>query len=141
MSPEQLALVRSTHDLVGPRLDRLVVEVRVVVAASHPELGPAMPFDPAGAEPGSVGTVNDLVARVSDLPSFRDRAAAAGRAHRLEGISARHYQVFFPQLGEAMAIELSTDWTDAVAASWRLLFALMTQSMLDGARRSAAGAN
>ncbi|MCU1358130.1 MAG: putative hemoprotein [Acidimicrobiales bacterium] len=133
MSPEQIALVRSTHQLVAPGLDQLVVAVRHTISATHPELGPALPFDPRPAESDPTATLSELISRVTDLPSFRERAASAGRVHKQSGASARHYQVFFPSLTDALADALGDEWNDDVAAAWRLVFALMTQSMLDGA--------
>lgn len=132
MSPEQLHHVRHTHRLVQPSLQGLVAAAHDTVRDDHPELGEVVPFDPERLGLHVPQEISALIARLDDLPAFRARAAVLGRAHKRYGVTARHYQVFFPALGASMAAELGGDWDEPVAVSWRLVFVLMTQSMLDG---------
>jgi hemoglobin-like flavoprotein len=131
MTPEQLALVRDTatkvtgtgEDLARCFSDRLL-ELRPSACPRFPD-----PHEPRAF----VDEVLFLATAAQDLPVFVERARALGRRQQRSGVRTTDHPLLGAALLGAVEAVSGEDWTPAVADAWRCLFALVSETMLEGA--------
>ena len=132
MTPEQLALVQETAATLEHAGEAFARRFSDRLLALHPSAGAHFRVEPR--QGGSfVDEVLFLATAAGDLPVFVERARELGRRQPGSGVQTTDY----PFLGEALlhaAREVAgDDWTPEVADSWRRLFALVSETMLEGA--------
>ena len=132
MTPEQLALVRDTATKVDGAGEDLARRFSGRLLELRPSASTQCPVDLH--EPRTfVDEVLFLATAAADLPVFVERARDLGRRQQRSGVRTTDY----PLLGEALlgAVEAVSGegWTPEVADAWRCLFALVSETMLEGA--------
>ena len=132
MTPEQLALVRET----ATRVDGGGEELARRFSGRLLELRPSAGTSFAGALQGPSAFVEEvlfLATAAQDLPVFVERARELGRRQQRAGVQTTDYPVLGSALLGAVRDVSGDGWTPEVAASWRCLFALLSETMLEGA--------
>jgi hemoglobin-like flavoprotein len=133
MTPEQLESVRQTAVLVELALDRCATCFYDDLFARHPRARLFFADDLIARRGTLLDDLLSLVAAADDLQGFVTRARLLGLRHQRHGIHAADY-VF---VGEALitAIAEVTDdvWTGEADTSWRRMYALIVEAILEGA--------
>jgi nitric oxide dioxygenase len=133
MTPEQLASVRRTATLVEQALDQCARRFHDDLLHRHP---PAHRIfaDDLSRRPGVlVAEFLSLVAAADDLHDFLAQARVLGLHHQRQGIHAADYGFMGEALIVAIAAVIGDGWTAGAEASWRRMYALIAEAMLEGA--------
>ena len=132
MTPEQLALVRETARRVDGAGDDLARRFSGRLLELQPSACPFFPGDLRG-QSAFVDEVLFLATVARDLPVFVERARDLGRRQQGSGVRTTDYPLLGTALLGALQAVSGDDWTPEVADSWRCLFALVSETMLEGA--------
>ena len=133
MTPEQLESVRRTAVLVGSALDQCASCFYDDLFARHPAARRLFADD----LPARGGTLVDellrLIDATDDLRGFLAQARALGLRLQRRGIHAADYAFVGDALIAAIEAVVGDSWTVEVEASWRRMYALVVEAMLEGA--------
>src|SRR5215212_10309664 len=132
MTPEQLVMVRETAPKLEDAGEAFARRFYDCLFDLHPSA--RVRFSRGLRRGGAfLDELLFLATAAGDLPVFVQRARELGRRQPGSGVQTTDY----PFLGEALlhaAREVAgDDWTPEVADSWRRLFALVSETMLEGA--------
>lgn len=133
MTPEHLESVRRTAALVEQSMGQCTSCFYDDLFDRHP---PARRLfaDEVLARTGTlVDELLSLVAAAGDLDDFVARARVLGLRHQRRGIHAADYAFVGEALIAAIAGVIGEGWTVGAEASWRRMYALITEAMLEGA--------
>ena len=133
MTPEQLDSVRQTGALVEQALDQCASCFYDDLFDRHPQARQLFDDELESKRPTLVDEIVSLDAAAHDLEGFLDRARLLGRYYQRQGIHAADYTFVGEALVAAVAAVIGERWTDAAEASWRRMYALIAEAMLEGA--------
>jgi nitric oxide dioxygenase len=133
VTPEQLALVRETALLVDAAGDVFAERFYDHLFALHPAARQLFPDDATTHRRKLTDEVVFLVGAATDLPAFLERARAIGGRHRHYGVHAADYAIAGAALVAAVGDVAGGSWSTEVAAAWRRMYALIAETMLEGA--------
>jgi hemoglobin-like flavoprotein len=133
MTPEQLVSVRRTADLVKRALDRCVTCFYDDLFARDPRVRPLFRDDLIARQGTLLHELLGLVDTADDLPGFLARARVLGLRHQRQGIHAADYAFVGEALIAAIGSVIGDGWTTEAEASWRRMYALIAEAMLEGA--------
>lgn len=132
MTPDQLQLIRATHDsvddpaLFGQRFYERLFEIA-------PAVGEMFPANMGAQSERLVAEFGFLVDEAGDLDAFVQRAHALGRRHAGYGVVAEHYEPVEHALLYAIEHSIGDRWNAGVEQAWRLLYRLAAETMLGAA--------
>lgn len=133
MTPEQIELVRRTALVVEDDSGRFGHVFYERLFQLDPQARSLFHVDMVDQQQKLVDEVAFLAAAVDDFPGFVQRAHALGERHRGYGVRPVHYGVVQVALIDALSATLGEEWTDDAATAWRRLYALVAETMLEGA--------
>jgi nitric oxide dioxygenase len=133
MTPEQLESVRRTAALVEQALDVCASCFYHDLFDRHPPARRLFADDLLAPQGTLVDELLSLVAASDDLHGFLARARVFGLRHQRQGIHAADYAFVGEALIAAIAAVIGESWTDEAEASWRRMYALIAEAMLEGA--------
>lgn len=133
MTPEQLQSVRQTAALVEQALDQCAGRFHDDLLRRHPPAHRIFADDLSGRQGTLVAEFLSLVAAADDLHDFLAQARVLGLRHQRLGIHAADYVFMGEALIVAIAAVIGDGWTVGAEASWRRMYALIAEAMLEGA--------
>jgi hemoglobin-like flavoprotein len=133
MTPEQLDSVRRTAAFVEQALDQCASCFYNDLFDRHPTARRRFADDLIGRQGTLVDELLSLVAAADDLHGFLAQARLLGLRHQRQGIHAADYAFVGEALIAAIAVVIGDSWTVGVEASWRRMYALIAEAMLEGA--------
>jgi hemoglobin-like flavoprotein len=133
MTPEQLASVRQTAALVEQALDRCVTCFYDDLFAREPRVRPLFADDLIARRDTLLHELLGLVDTADDLPGFLAQAQVLGLQHQRRGIHAADYAFVGEALIAAIGSVIGAGWTTDAEESWRRMYALIADAMLEGA--------
>ena len=133
MTPEQLESVRRTAALVEQARDQCASCFYNELFDRHPPARRLFADDVIARRSTLVDELFSLVAAADDLHGFLAQARALGLRHQRQGIHAADYAFVGEALVVAIAAAIGDSWTEAAEASWRRMYALIAEAMLEGA--------
>jgi hemoglobin-like flavoprotein len=133
MTPEQLESVRQTAVLVKQALDQCASCFYDDLFERHPPARRLFADDQIAQQGTLVDQLLSLVAAADDLHGFMRQARALGLRHQRQGIHAADYAFVGDALIAAIAAVIGDSWTVRAEASWRRMYALIAEAMLEGA--------
>jgi hemoglobin-like flavoprotein len=133
MTPEQLALVRQTAALVEQAGDAFADRYYDLLFEYQPSARSLFPADPKFQRGRVVEEIVFLANAAGDLPPFCERARELGRRLGALGVQADDYAPMGEALVAAVADIAGAAWSPEADAAWRCLYALTSETMLEGA--------
>ena len=132
MTPEQLVMVRETAAKLEDAGEDFARRFYGCLFELHP---PARVRFSRGLRQGGafLDELLFLATAAGDLPVFVQRARELGRRQQGSGVQTTDYAFLGEALLHAAREVAGDDWTPEVADSWRRLFALVSETMLEGA--------
>jgi hemoglobin-like flavoprotein len=131
VTPEQIALVERTVATLDLRV--VATDFYRRLFAADPAVAAMFTTDPA-VQAERFGTeLTEIVTSIRSLDSFDARVRALGARHRGYGVRAGHYKVMGEALLAALGAALGPAWSDELAEAWALAYALVAETMLQGA--------
>ena len=133
MTPEQITLVQTSYQRVGPRLPDLASRFYIELFRRNPALRPLFTSDPAEQEVRFARKLTELVEAIPSLDELLAQTQALGARHVDYGVRAADYPTVGAALLDALAAMLGDDFDPETRQAWVVAYNLMAETMLDGA--------
>ena len=137
MTPEQLDLVQRTAAVLLGQPDAWSDRFYVHLFDGRDQVRAMFPADLAAQRLKFVDEITALLALVSDLDAFEERAAHLGASHIGFGVRAAHYRASSDALAASVADVLGDEATPEVLDAWRTVHDLVAEAMMSGGARVA----
>jgi hemoglobin-like flavoprotein len=133
MTPEQIALVQSSYQRVGPAVPDLAARFYVELFGRHPSLRALFTTDPAQQQARFADKLTEIVWAMPRLDELLVHTRALGARHVGYGVRAVDYGAVGEALLGALAAVLGDDFDDPTREAWALAYNLVAETMLAGA--------
>jgi hemoglobin-like flavoprotein len=133
MTPEQLESVRRTALLAERAQDLCVSRFYSELLDTHPPARRLLDDHLVEQDGPLVRELLSLVAAADDAHAFLARARVLGLRYQRQGIHAADYLFIGEALIAALAAVVGDSWSVGAEASWRRMYALIAEAMLEGA--------
>lgn len=133
MTPEQIALVQSSFDRLGPRRPALAARFYEELFARYPDLRPLFTTDMAGQQVRFAEKLTMIVHAMPRLAELLGHTQTLGARHVGYGVRAADYSSVGDALLAALAAVLGDSFDAETREAWTLAYNLVAETMLDGA--------
>ena len=133
MTPEQITLVQTSFDRLGPELPAMAVRFYQELFQRDPALRPLFTTDMAEQRVRFTEKLTEIVRAMPRLDELLVHTRALGARHLGYGVRAADYRTVGDSLVAALAAVLGEEFDDATREAWMLAFNLVAETMLDGA--------
>jgi hemoglobin-like flavoprotein len=133
MTPEQITLVQTSYQRVGPRLPDMAARFYQELFRRNPALRPLFTTDMAEQQVRFARKLTELVEAIPRLDELLAHTRALGARHVGYGVRAADYQTVGAALLDALAAVLGDGFDPETRQAWVLAYNLMAETMLDGA--------
>jgi hemoglobin-like flavoprotein len=133
MTPEQITLVQSSFERLGPRLPAMTTRFYQELFRQDPAVRPLFTTDPAEQEARFAVKLTELVHAMPRLSELLAHTRALGARHVAYGVRAADYQTVGAALFAALAAVLGDSFDDPTREAWALAYNLVAETMLEGA--------
>ena len=138
MTPEQIALVKSTWTQVLPIQDQAASLFYGRLFELDPSVKPLFPNDLAAQGRKLMNTINVAVNALDKLDTIAPVIAEMGRRHVGYGVADAHYDTVGDALLWTLQQGLGDAFTDEAREAWTLTYTTIAAVMKEGARQAAA---
>jgi hemoglobin-like flavoprotein len=133
MTPEQITLVQSSFERLGPDLPAVTARFYQEVFQRDPSLRPLFPSDMAELRVKFAQKLTEIVQAMPRLGELLAHTRALGARHVGYGVRATDYQTVGDSLIAAIAGVIGEDFDAATREAWELAFNIVAETMLEGA--------
>jgi hemoglobin-like flavoprotein len=133
MTPEQIALVQSSFERLGPDLPVVTARFYEELFQRDPALRPLFTTDMAEQRVKFAQKLTEIVRSIPRLGELLVHTRALGARHVGYGVRATDYQTVGDSLIAALASVLGEEFDDATREAWVLAFNIVAETMLEGA--------
>ena len=133
MTPEQIILVQSSFERLGPDLPALTARFYQEVFQRDPSLRPLFPSDLTELRVKFAQKLTEIVRAMPRLGELLTHTRALGARHVGYGVRAADYQTVGDSLIAALAGVLGEEFDAATREAWVLAFNIVAETMLEGA--------
>ena len=133
MTPEQITLVQSSFQRLGPQLPAMATRFYQELFARDPALRPLFTTPLAEQEVKFAEKLTEIVRAMPRLDELLTHTRALGARHAGYGVRAAHYQTLGDALLAALAAALGDDFDAPTREAWALAYNLVAETMLEGA--------
>ena len=133
MTPEQITLVQSSYERVGPELPALAARFYQELFARDPALRPLFTTDMAVQKVRFADKLTELVRSIPHLDELLAHTRALGARHVGYGVRVADYQTVGEALLAALAAVLGDSFDPQTHEAWHIAYNLMAETMLEGA--------
>ena len=133
MTPEQITLVQSSFERLGPDLPAVTARFYQEVFERDPSLRPLFPSDMAELRVKFAQKLTEIVHAMPRLDELLSHTRALGARHVGYGVRAADYQTVGDSLFAALAGVLGEDFDAPTREAWILAFNIVAETMLEGA--------
>lgn len=133
MTPEQITLVQSSFERLGPRLPTMATRFYQELFARDPALRPLFTTPLAQQEVRFAEKLTEIVRAMLRLDELLTHTRALGARHAGYGVRAADYQTLGGALLAALAAELGDSFDAPTSEAWALAYNLVAETMLEGA--------
>lgn len=133
MTPRQIELVQSTWQQVVPIRAQAGALFYERLFGENPQLRGMFPADIAPQAAKLMAMLHTAVNALTDLDTAVPVLRELGRRHVAYGVRAEHYDPVGAALLWTLAQGLGPAFTDPVREAWTAAYALVAQTMQDGA--------
>ena len=133
MTPEQITLVQSSFQSLGPQLPTMAARFYQELFRRDPALRPMFTTDLAEQQVRFATKLSEIVHAIPRLDDLLTHTRALGARHVAYGVRAADYQTVGAALLDALAAVLGESFDAPTRQAWVLAYNLMAETMLDGA--------
>ena len=133
MTPEQITLVQSSFQRLGPDLPAVTARFYQEVFQRNPSLRPLFPSDLTELRVKFAQKLTEIVRAMPRLGELLTHTRALGARHVGYGVRAADYQTVGDSLIVALASVLGEEFDAATREAWELAFNIVAETMLEGA--------
>ena len=133
MTPEQITLVQSSFERLGPQLAALAPRFYTELFQRDPALRPLFTTDMAEQTVKFTEKLTEIVHAMPRLSELLTHTRALGARHLGYGVRAGDYQTVGDALIAALAAVLGDSFDDPTREAWNLAYNLVAETMLEGA--------
>jgi hemoglobin-like flavoprotein len=133
MTPEQITLVQSSFQRLGPQLPAMATRFYQELFTRDPALRPLFTTPLAEQEIKFAGKLTEIVRAMPRLDELLTHTRALGARHAGYGVQATHYQTLGNALLAALAAVLGDSFDAPTREAWTLAYNLVAETMLEGA--------
>lgn len=133
MTPEQITLVQSSYDRLGPDYSGLAARFYVELFARDPDLRPLFTTDLALQQVRFAEKLTEIVHAIPRLTELLGHTRALGSRHVGYGVRVGDYRTVGDALLAALAATLGDDFDSATREAWVTAYSLVSETMLQGA--------
>ena len=133
MTPEQITLVQSSFERLGPDLPAMTARFYQELFQRDPSLRPMFPSDMAELRVKFAQKLTEIVHAMPRLDELLSHTRALGARHVGYGVRATDYQTVGDSLIAAIAAVLGEEFDAATREAWILAFNIVAETMLEGA--------
>ena len=133
MTPEQISLVQSSFERLGPDLPTLTARFYQEMFQRDPALRTLFPSDMAEQRVKFAQKLTEIVQAMPRLGELLTHTRALGARHVGYGVRAADYQTVGDSLIAAIAAVLGDEFDAPMREAWVLAFNIVAETMLEGA--------
>jgi hemoglobin-like flavoprotein len=133
MTPEQITLVQSAFERLGPDLPAMASRFYVELFQRDPALRPMFTVDLAEQEVKFAQKLTEIVRAIPRLDQLLAHTRALGARHVGYGVRAADYQTVGDALLAALAATLGEEFDAPTREAWILAYSIVAETMLEGA--------
>jgi hemoglobin-like flavoprotein len=133
MTPEQIALVQSSFERVGPDLPDLATRFYQELFGQNPSLRPLFTTDLALQKVRFAEKLTEIVRAFPRLPELLGHTRALGARHVGYGVRVADYETVRDALLSALAGILGDSFDTPTREAWMTAYNLVAETMLEGA--------
>jgi len=133
MTPEQITLVQSSFERIGPELPAMATRFYQELFARDPALRPLFTTPLAEQEVKFAQKLTEIVHAMPRLNELLAHTRALGARHAGYGVRAADYQTLGHALLAALAAVLGDGFDASTREAWALAYNLVAETMLEGA--------
>ena len=133
MTPEQISLVQSSFDRLGPQLPTLATRFYQELFARNPALRPLFTTDMAEQKVRFSRKLTEIVWAMPRLAELLTHTRALGARHVGYGVRVADYRTVGDALFAALAAVLGDSFDTQTREAWILAYNLVAETMLEGA--------
>ena len=133
MTPEQITLVQTSFERLGPQLPAMATRYYQELFARDPALEAMFTIPLALQEVKFAEKLTEIVQAMPRLDELLTHTRALGARHVGYGVRAADYQTLGGALLAALAAELGDSFDAATSEAWALAYNLVAETMLEGA--------
>ena len=133
MTPEQITLVQSSFERLGPGLPTLAPRFYQELFGRDPALRALFATDLAQQEASFADKLTEIVRAIPRLDELLTHTRALGARHAGYGVRAGDYQTVGAALLDALAAVLGDSFDAPTRQAWTLAYNLVAETMLEGA--------
>ena len=133
MTPEQITLVQSSFDRLGPQLPTLATRFYQELFARNPALRPLFTTDMAEQKVRFSRKLSEIVWAMPRLAELLTHTRALGARHVGYGVRVADYRTVGDALFAALAAVLGDSFDTQTREAWILAYNLVAETMLEGA--------
>ena len=137
MTPEQIALVQDSLEILGPRVDLVVERFYHRLFEIDPSAAQLFSEDPVVQRRKFEVELRQIIMAISGFEEFAARAHDLGIRHARYGVRARNYRSVGDALLWALAQVLEDDFNKRTAEAWRQAYDLIAEAMMAAAAEEA----
>ncbi|MCC7253633.1 globin family protein [Hyphomicrobium sp.] len=133
MTPDQIALVRTSFDKVRPISEEAARLVYARLFEIAPEVRPLFKGDMAEQGRKLIATLAVVVNGIDDLPTLKPAVERLGRRHVSYGVTSQHFGPVGAALIWTLEQGLGADFTPEVRAAWLDAYGILAAVMQEAA--------
>jgi hemoglobin-like flavoprotein len=133
MTPEQITLVQSSFERLGPELADLATRFYQELFTRDPALRPLFTTDLALQKVRFAEKLTEIVRAMPRLDELLGHTRALGARHAGYGVRAVDYRTVGDALLGALAAVLGDGFDAATREAWAIAYNLVAETMLEGA--------
>ena len=133
MTPEQIRLVQSSFERLGPQLPDMATRFYQELFRRDPALRQLFATDLTEQEARFAVKLTEIVRAIPHLDELLSHTRALGARHAGYGVRAADYQTVGDALRDSLAAFLGDDFDGPTRQAWVLAYNLMAETMLEGA--------
>ncbi len=137
MTPDQIALVKSTFIYAIPISDAVAKDFYGRIFASYPQLRHMFAEDMTGQRQKLMMTLTAIVADLDNLDRLVPMVSELARRHVGYGVRDEHYPPVGGALIDALRHALGARFTPEVEAAWGAAYGLLSGAMIQAVRKAA----
>ena len=133
MTPEQITLMQSSFDSLGPLLPTLAARFYEELFGRNPPLRSLFTTEMAEQEMRFTEKLTEIVWAMPRLDDLLSHTRALGARHLAYGVRTADYQAVRDALMAALAAVLGDAFDPDTREAWALAYNLVAETMLEGA--------
>ena len=133
MTPQQITLVQSSFQMLGPQLPAMAARFYQELFTRDPALRPLFTTPMAEQEVKFAAKLGEIVRVMPRLGELLSHTRALGARHAAYGVRAADYQTVGDALLAALAAVLGDSFDAPTREAWTLGYNLVAETMLEGA--------